>query len=552
MRPDEESATIVIVRTLAVALLLSVALQAAEKWTYVKSGPFEVWTNGSDKHAKFRLLEAEQFRHALTQILGKQELKFPWPVRIIAVKKGVAANMGQHAMLERVRDSYLAVVPNEEPLNHEFRRVAARILLDANTKRYPGTVDEGLAEVLADLEVRGTRVALGHPAEPERRTLAWARMHMMLTDDAFSGGRMRVYLSNLEQGSDEGTACRNGFGKSVSEVEALVKAYAAKSTFESKSLVGRAIQAERDFYSKTLPEDSARIAEVDAGMSKARSLGDLQTPESYETQDLHAKAVEAGSKSANAWFRHGLELWKASKTAEGKAALQKSAELNPLWADPHAELAKLETIPGRVIAEWKLAANLDVRNVGYWEALALATTKASAFKDAAGAWAGAERAAPNETERARVKRARLDLETQRADYAESERRKASEERYREIERLKADALGEIRKAEMKTNERLGSDTAPKATEKWWDGAQGEKVSGLLTRVECLNGPARVWLDNTKKLLIRDPAKIAIVGSNEETLGCGIQKPPRKATILYSPKTDAKYGTIGDVLQVEFQ
>jgi tetratricopeptide (TPR) repeat protein len=525
---------------------------AADKWTYVKSGPFEVWTNGSDKHAKFRLLEAEQFRHALTQILGKQELKFPWPVRIIAVKKGASANLGQHGMLERVRDSYLAVVPNEEPLDHEFRRAAARILLDANAKRYPGSVDDGLTEVLADLEVHGTRVSLGYPSQPERRTLAWARMHMMLTDDAFSGGRMRVYLSNLEQGSDEATACRNGFGKSVAEVDGLVKAYAAKSTFESKSLVGRPIQAEKDFYSKTLAEDSARIAEVDAGMSKARSLADLQTAESYETQELYAKAVEAGSKSANAWFRLGLEQLKAGKSAEGKSALQKAAELNPLWADPHAELAKLETIPGRILAEWKLAASLDVRNVGYWEALAVASTKANAFKEAASAWAGAERAAPDDKERARVKQARLDLETQRADYAENERRKASEERYREIERLKAEALGEIRKAEMKTNERLGSDTAPKTTEKWWDGAQGEKVSGTLTRVECLNGPARLWLDNGKKLLIRDPSKIAIVGAKEETLGCGIQKPARKVTVIYSPKTDAKYGTIGDVLQVEFQ
>ncbi len=541
-----------IVRTLAAFLLSCAALTAADKWTYVKSGPFEVWTNGADKHAKFRLLEAEQFRHALTQILGKPELKFPWPVRIIAVKKGASANMGQHPMLGLVRDAYLAVVPNEQPLDAEFRRVAARILLDANTKRYPGNFDDGIAEVLADLEVQGTRVSLGYPSQPERRTPAWARIHMMLSDDAFSGGRMRVYLSNLEQGSDEATACRNGFGKSVAEVDSLVTAYLAKPTFESKSLTGRPIQAERDFYSKTLPEDSARIAEVDAGMNKARSLADLQTPESYETQELYGQAVDKGSKSANAWFRYGLELLKASKPAEGKSALQKAAELNPLWADPHAELAKLETIPGRILAEWKLAANLDVRNVAYWEALAIASTKTNAFKDAAAAWAGAERAAPSEKERARVKQARLDLETQRANYAENERRKASDDRYREIERLKAEALGEIRKAEMKTNERLGSDSAPKTTEKWWDGAQGEKISGLVTRVECLNGPARLWLDNTRKLLIRDASKIAIVGSREETLGCGIQKPARKATILYSPKPDAKYGTIGDVLQVEFQ
>jgi hypothetical protein len=60
----------------------------------------------------------------------------------------------------------------------------------------------------------------------------------------------------------------------------------------------------------------------------------------------------------------------------------------------------------------------------------------------------------------------------------------------------------------------------------------------------------LWLDHAKKLLIRDPGKIAIVGSKEATLGCGVQK--RKVVIVYAPKPDAKFQTIGDVLQVEFQ
>ena len=541
-------ATINRVRILCSFLLSSAFLLAAEKWTYVKSGPFEVWTNGADKHAKLRLLEAEQFRHAFTQILGKQELKLVWPVRIIAVKKGTGANLGLHGMLALVRDSYLAVVSNEEPLDADFRRAAARLFLDANTKRYAGAVDEGLAEVLSAFEVKGTHITLGAPPEPERRTLSWARIHMMLTDEAFSGGRMRVYLSNLEQGSDEATACRNGFSRSVAEVEALVKAYAAKSSYEPKTLTGRTIQAEHDYYAKTLPEASARIAEVDAGLTKARSLADLQTPESYEAQELYAKAVEAGSKSARAWFLYAKSLPKA----DSKAALQKAAELNPQWADPHAELARLETIPGRILAEAKLAANLDVRNVAYWEALAVAATSSNAFSDAAKAWAGAERAAPTEQERTRVKRARLDLEMQRADFVDNERRKASEDRVREIERLKAEALGDIRKAEMKANQRMGSDTAPKVTEKWWDGEKGETATGVLTKVECLNGPARLLLSSGKRLLVRDSAKIAIVGSNTETLGCGIQKPARNVVVVFQPKTDAKYGTTGDVLQVEFK
>jgi hypothetical protein len=503
------------------ALSLLLPAHAEDKWVYVKSGPSEVWTNGPDKQAKLRLLEAEQFRHALTNLLGKQELKIIWPIRILAVKDKRATVKP----LTLVRDTYLTVIPNEQPLGPDFRRAAARLFLDANTKRYPQTLDQGIEEVLSALEVDGTHIYLGAPPA-DKRTPGWAKIHMMLTSDF--AARSRVYLSNLEQGSDEGTASRNAFDKSPAEIEQMVKAHAAKTTYELKPLPGKSISIEREYYSKSLPSDQARIAEVDAAMSKAASLSDLQTPEAFETQEQYEKAITAGSKSARAWFQRAIQLRDAKTLDQARAAFKKAAELNPLWGAPYA----------------------------------VSATEANQFSEAAKAWSGAERSAPTDKERAELKQARLDLEAKRAEFASAERRKASEEREREIARLKAEAMAEIRKAEAKANDRLGPvegvDRAK--AEKWWDGPAGEKANGQLTQVDCLaGGVARLSITTTpgkvQKLVIRDSKKITVIdltNSKESSFGCGPQKPSRAVLVTYQPKADAKLGTAGDVLQVEFK
>lgn len=522
-------------------------LLAEDKWTFVKSGPFEVWTNGSDKQAKYRLLEAEQFRHVFGTILAKPDLKSIWPVHVLAVKDKRASEKP----LTLVRDAYVMVTPQEVALGPVFRRDAALVFLEANAKRYPAHIEQGLVEAVTWIQVDGTRVSLVAPPA-DSRTLTWARLHFFLTDPAFSG-KFRVYLSNLEQGGDEASACRNAFAMPVAEVEKLVKAHQAKGSYAPFALTGRPINADKDYYPKTLPSELARIAEVDAGMAKAVSLADLLTPESYETQEKFDKAVEAGSKSPNAWLRYGQMLAAKKENAQAQAAFKRAAELNMQWGAPYAEFAKLETTPARQMFYWKKAAELELRNVAYWEAYATSATEANQYNDAAKGWAGAERAAPSAEERARLTQARRDIETRRADYAEAERRRASEERYREIERLKAEALGEIRKAEAGANARMGSDGAPAKdrVEKWWDPEQGEKVTGTLTRVDCLaGGMARLHITGGPKartVLIREPSKLAA----RETFGCGIQKPARKVEAIVQPKPDAKWGTAGDVVQLDF-
>jgi len=77
---------------------------------------------------------------------------------------------------------------------------------------------------------------------------------------------------------------------------------------------------------------------------------------------------------------------------------------------------------------------------------------------------------------------------------------------------------------------------------------------MLMQVDCLGKLARlvIQMDDRKitKLIVRDASQIDIVGAKQEALGCGRQK-PRKISVEYFPKADAKLASIGDVATIEF-
>jgi hypothetical protein len=51
--------------------------------------------------------------------------------------------------------------------------------------------------------------------------------------------------------------------------------------------------------------------------------------------------------------------------------------------------------------------------------------------------------------------------------------------------------------------------------------------------------------------VRDLNKLTVNGATEAKFGCGVAKPARKIRLTYEKKPDAKLGTLGDVLVVEF-
>ena len=530
-------------RILLLAAIL-LPLCAEEKWTYVRSGPFEVWTDGADNKARVRLVEAEQFRHALGTILGKDDLKSVWRIRLLATKD---RKRGEGGKLHRVRDLWLMTIPLDEPLTPEFRRDATRILLDSNTRAFPIETDQAIADLLAPLEVTGTKLRLG-VLEAASRNLAWARLHLFVTDSEFAG-RARVFFSNLESGGDMNVAIRNAFGKPAPEIEKLVAAHLKLGDWPIKDLSGRAL-SDKDFPVRQASPELAALARADIGEGGYK---DLDSPDAFESAGDPVKAVEAGSKSATAWYAVAQA---AKDPAKARPLLLKAAELNPLWGEPHAALARL----GGGAAEWNKAAQLDLRNVSYWQTLAETYTAANQFNEAAKAWSGAQRAVATDAEKERLRAARAHLEEQRADFSESERNRVRDERAKDLERVKNESLMSIREAEAKTNARLEDGKAPiqGKVEDWWDGPGGPKqsVSGMLQRVDCLKGPSRLVIKTADgkllQLLVKDAAKVAILNAKEQTLGCGAQTPARKITVEYQPAADAKTGTAGTVLTIEFR
>ena len=81
------------------------------------------------------------------------------------------------------------------------------------------------------------------------------------------------------------------------------------------------------------------------------------------------------------------------------------------------------------------------------------------------------------------------------------------------------------------------------------------MEGKLTRVDCLSGPLRLTVQKDGgalvKVAVRDLKKLSVNGAKEATFGCGITKPARKIRLTYQSKPDAKLGTLGDVVMVEF-
>jgi hypothetical protein len=120
--------------------------------------------------------------------------------------------------------------------------------------------------------------------------------------------------------------------------------------------------------------------------------------------------------------------------------------------------------------------------------------------------------------------------------------------------LKDAEIAKLRALEARVNE--GSpDFAGAKVEPWWNGpSPNGKALGILKQVDCLGKQARLVIQSGDgkivKLLVRDPTKIAIVGANQQALGCGRQN-PRKISVEYFPKIDAKLSTAGDVATIEF-
>lgn len=505
---------------------------AADRWIDYRMGPFHVISDAGDKAAREKLNQMEQMRYSLGVELGKvgmgkEGLVSMWPIDLVLFSNqhDYLAHSPGKPFIEG-GSATLSAWSGDAPLPRDWLRALARMLIDDNAGRMPDSIETALCDLYSTIKVNNTKISLGAPLPDGElqgaRLRAWAKMQMLATQPDYSG-KLRVYLNNMQQNGDEGVAVRNAFDMTAAQLDLKLDAYVKAGKFEATTSGGEPLNPEHDFIEKPMDKTAVDglIAELAAG----------------------GKDFPSGSP-------RGLV---AQNTL---TSLELAIKANPRWAEPHFKLAELEKDPAIKIKELKTAATLDPRNAPYWRALAEAQAAANLYDDAAKSWALAEKAAVDEAERARIHLARLALNGARADFTEAEKKRRAEEAARDLERVKAAAAAEVHAAEAAANARLNEGRpAYKAPEAWWDAPGGQKLEGKLTRVDCLNGPLRLTIVNDKgaavKVAVRDLNNLTVNGSNEAKFACGVARTTRKIRLTYEAKPDAKLGTLGDVLVVEF-
>jgi len=524
------------VRCFFILFLTATLASAADHWIEYKIGPFRVVSDAGDKAARDRLNEMEQLRHVLGATLGKDslgvggasqsQLDTVWPIHVVLFAN--QKEYGPHALPQPFIEGGSAMLgawTADTPLPRDMLRALTRLFIDQNAGRMPEATETALCDLFSTIKTNGPKVMLGAPLPagelPPDRFRAWAKLQMLTTNPDF-GGKARIYLNNLQNGGDEGLAIRNAFDTTPAKFEAQVDAYVKAGHFEAGPKPGEAYNPNVDFIEKQLDK-----VMIEALLSELSAGGKTFPPES--PRGLLAKGT--------------------------RASLELASRANPKWGEPHERLAALESDATARLKELKTAATLEPRNPAYWQSLAEAQTLANQYVDADKSWASAMKAAPNDAERARIHKVRLDLDERRADYEAAEKRRIASEQAAELQRIKNAAAAEVHAAEDAENKKLGGLRSGAKPVDWWDEPAGEKLSGTLSRVDCLNGGAlrltiRIDGGGSIKLLVRDPNHLSVKNS-EEKFVCGVQRAPRKIRVVYQLKADAKLDTVGDVAMVDF-
>jgi len=548
-------------RFLAVGLLLPL-MAAADDWVEFKSGPFEVWTDADRRGAREVLNHLEQVRHIVGQAVKQGEMRPVWPVRVLVTKGAQAAPPAA------ARDTYIAALDSKAPIPREWMAQLVRLLIEDDAQRMPADIEAGLVAFYSTTEVNGVVVTLGQPVPPAERDLAWAKIHLLQTNPAYSG-KLRVMLYNLQQGVDAVPAFMNAFDKTPQQIEKEAVEYLAAGRFGTAMGNSRPINPQRDFHpSYEAPNPAVAFADLkyatkDGGAREAyealmasvpavanEGLGLLDTNADERRKHL-AAATEAGSKSARAW----LEYARLLDGAKRHEALMEAERLNPKWAEPYVFRASYEKDPAKRAQALETASKLAPRKAELWRELAEQYISMENYGGAARAWSEARQAATSDAERRQIVEARKSIEGRRLEWEAEERARREAEREKEMRELRAKAMAEVRAAEARANAAAPAPPPDRVIVPMFEGeAPQGRVRGRIIRVECIPPAARLTVQSesgTVRLLAREPSKILVSGDPDPKFDCSRKQEPRLAVIEFFPKMDEKTGTTGDVASIDY-
>ena len=327
---------------------------ASEHWVRFTSGPIEVFSSAGSKDGRETLVEFEEFRHALGQTLGDDDLQLPLPIRVLLFKTG-APQVPEP--VTRGREQYNVVLTAGQTIPNEVFASLTQLFLDANTARMPERLERGLVSLFSTIQVTGIRITLGEP--PLHPDMDWARVHLLAVDPEYYG-KLRVFTYNLRNGVDEDAAFRNALGKSPEQIELQAQAHLAEGRFQATS-ISPLPMSPMDFPERPVDPDAAQLAIADlvAGrpsraIYRALIAQNARVPEAWEGLVMLAPArsserakrarisraaMAAGAKSPECYMEYArLEPDKAKALAALEHAQDQSKACRAAF--PHGPAAK--------------------------------------------------------------------------------------------------------------------------------------------------------------------------------------------------------------------
>ncbi|MDQ2712588.1 MAG: hypothetical protein M3Y24_10230, partial [Acidobacteriota bacterium] len=276
-------------------------------------------------------------------------------------------------------------------------------------------------------------------------------------------------------------------------------------------------------------------------------LGSLAKLEGENPKVYWDDAIRSGSRSATVYVAAAQDL----PAAEALPLLKRAAQLNERWSEPIYRQAQLAQDPADKESLLKAAIKLDPRATNIWVELAQLQTDSGEATASQGSWLRAEESAPSDAERDRVRQLRLSSEQRRLDAAEErERRERDAPYFADLRAQKAEE-NRIHAAEQKANQSLDAaagDSKPSDVVQWNSLVQGKKLSGTLTRVDCLKSGWRLSVkDKSGKQTVLFLSK-----ESHADLPCGLQAKPRRLTVEYHAAPDDDLHTEGEITSLRLQ
>jgi hypothetical protein len=415
----------------------------------------------------------------------------------------------------------------------------------------PTPIEIALETFFSTVQSTAVHVTWGAPPPQAERTREWALLHRVITQSDYAG-KAKIYLHNLTAGMDKGAASRNAFGEDGTKFEADVDAYYAAGVFNTSIAPNRPLNPERDFSTTSLTSDEGQLMRADlltpasAAIYKSLLQAGKQIAEANEglavlamnDRDIaEARPYMEAARKAGTHNFVALTTYASLETNPAKAIeiLKEALGIDPKYAQAHWVFGENLSDPARRLAEWKQAVNLAPRNYEWWAQYAQLCVDQKQYAEAGRAWVAAAQAAPDVQLREQYLAARSQIEQQRLDSEDAERRKEAAAKAAEINRLKDQARKELADLEAHVNTRPLSAQEAANTVDFDDAFASEKLTGSLVRVECTGKQLRLSVKNddgqTLSLVVPNPQQFEIKGG--DSLICGVQK-PRRVTVSYKP------------------